>query len=222
MSVKLYKFRALSSDTDLCRATDILCSGRFWCSRFWELNDAMEGVYSFYLDTPHQETETLFQKKGALALCSFSGRQALEKLIMWGYYANGLKGIAIEIEIEDDSVREMTYQDAPPMLDAKGLAAEEILTRKSKAWKHEHEYRFFVPDSPPGLYEIGHVSGVIIGTPHASYDNEGDFTRPQYMQDYHERVRQIRCVARRFGISCRNATIDTRTWKVRIKRNPMP
>ena len=41
----LYKFRTLGSNDDLKRIKDIIENGEFWCSKFYEMNDPMEGVY---------------------------------------------------------------------------------------------------------------------------------------------------------------------------------
>ena len=43
--MKLYKFRSLTSEEEFERATQIIETGIFWCSKFSELNDPMEGVF---------------------------------------------------------------------------------------------------------------------------------------------------------------------------------
>lgn len=54
----------------------ILETGEFWCSRFWELNDPMEGVYLF--DDGMLTSESIFSEKSSHALCSFSGKRAFK------------------------------------------------------------------------------------------------------------------------------------------------
>ena len=43
--MKLYKFRPLANCDDLKRIKQIVEEKKFWCSRLWDLNDPMEGVY---------------------------------------------------------------------------------------------------------------------------------------------------------------------------------
>lgn len=43
--ITIYKFRLLKSCEDLYRIEDIIKAGKFWYSKFFELNDPMEGVY---------------------------------------------------------------------------------------------------------------------------------------------------------------------------------
>ena len=42
--MKLYKFRSLGSEADYDRIIGIIENG-FWCSKFSDLNDVMEGVF---------------------------------------------------------------------------------------------------------------------------------------------------------------------------------
>ena len=47
LKVKLYKFRPLADDRDFERLKEILKTGKFYCPKFPDLNDPMEGVYRF-------------------------------------------------------------------------------------------------------------------------------------------------------------------------------
>lgn len=60
----------------------------------------MEGGYS-YLTTAENEIATpdVFTEKNAYRICSFSGEKALSNPAIWGYCANGFKGVAIEVEV---------------------------------------------------------------------------------------------------------------------------
>ena len=44
-NLKLIKFRSLGSDNEFKRIKEILKTNKFWCSKLWNLNDPMEGVY---------------------------------------------------------------------------------------------------------------------------------------------------------------------------------
>lgn len=188
--MKLYKFRPLGDCRSLCHAKKMLRTGEFWCSRFWELNDPMEGVYSFTRDD-RDLVDQVFSDKAKHVVCSFSGNNALSNPLMWGHYANGFKGMAIEIEVSPDSVEnieQMDYVEGVADWSSMGqsLAIEErvkkILTTKLDRWKHEDEFRFLnVPEKPArdgngkltGNYEkgIGEISGIYFGDPYGNVVN---------------------------------------------------
>lgn len=103
----LYKFRSLGDDESLNRAHDILTTGKFWCTRLWEMNDPMEGVFTLESSSRAREIiDELFFKKDKRVICCFSQQPALESPTMWGYYANGFKGYAVEIQVDEDQVVE--------------------------------------------------------------------------------------------------------------------
>jgi hypothetical protein len=69
--------------------------------------------------------------------------RAFDNHLLWAHYAGGYTGVAIEIEIDDADVAEVTYGDnfiflsdlinvGPPE-----TAARQMLTRKYKDWKYE-------------------------------------------------------------------------------------
>lgn len=66
---------------------------------------------------------------------------------MWGYYANGFKGIAIEIEVDckRSGIRKVSYAREVAKItngDDAADAVERILTTKLSCWRHEFEYRY--------------------------------------------------------------------------------
>ena len=109
----LYKFRSLSSALDLDRAKQILETGHFWCSKFSELNDPMEGAFTILSDAViSDEFKSVYKEKSRYKICSFSGQRGFENPAMWGYYANGFRGICIRVEVEDESkIAEIKYED---------------------------------------------------------------------------------------------------------------
>ena len=105
--IKLYKFRSLRTCEDLQRLKEILDTGKFWCSKFSEMNDAMEGVY---YATHENIIEQIYNEKNRYKICSFSGKLAFENPCMWGYYAGGFQGVAIEIEIDSSGIYKVDYE----------------------------------------------------------------------------------------------------------------
>ncbi len=153
----LYKFRPLGNETDLTRAKDILNTGKFWCSRFYELNDPMEGVF-----ITKGFSDELFNQKNGCVICSFSAEEAFKNPAMWGYYANAFKGIAIEIKVKDDDVRKINYNNKLPSIED---GIEKIITSKFKSWKHEAEYRF-IGESTDSQHKIGEITAVYFVNPY--------------------------------------------------------
>lgn len=110
IAMKLYKFRPLANQTDFDRAKAILETGCFWCSKFFDLNDPMEGVY--------KGIKNYFAEKDRYKICSFSGKKAFRDPVMWAYYANGFKGMAIETAIcNETKVKAMEYIKVQPTED---------------------------------------------------------------------------------------------------------
>ena len=150
MNIKLYKFRPLANQDDFARAKAILETGHFWCSKFSELNDPMEGV--FY--GPANVIHDIYIKKCRYRICSFSGEKTIddsfenpfENPSMWGYYANGFKGMVIEIAVDKEKVRKIKYDDKIANLKnlTDGDKIETILRTKTTAWEHEVEHRFLI------------------------------------------------------------------------------
>jgi len=154
MAVKLYKFRSLGDQLSVDRAEQILKTGEFYCSKLWNQNDPMEGVYSYLQsDESQAATRHVFTQKNRFGICSFSGARALPNPTIWGYYANGLKGVAFEVEVSlpSNSIEMVKYLDRPVEWEDHSPDSsiedrvKSIITSKLKAWENEHEYRFLTP-----------------------------------------------------------------------------
>lgn len=204
---KLYKFRSLGSCTDLDRAKEILTTGKFWCSHFWELNDPMEGVYSYTTGTLDEAiTKKLLYEKTRMVLCSFSAEVAFNRPLLWGYYGNGFKGFAVEIDVKHaaHAIQEVKYvsnladitHDVQPE-----EAAKRVLTTKLNAWKHEAEFRF-LSHGESGPREIGTITAVYFGNPYGQVDNHGDVQILPQVRDYLCRARKLIDTARAKGVQC--------------------
>ncbi len=177
--MKLYKFRALANDRDLERLKGILKTGEFWCSKFSELNDPMEGVYTVL--NGHNVSgaiDLIYNEKEKYKICSFSGEEAFSNPPMWGYYANGFKGMAIEIEIDEHDVEPIGYvDDILHLLKVDSdVEIKKILTSKLKFWKHEAEYRF-LKESENNFHKIGEITGVYFGDPYGDVENRQEIEK---------------------------------------------
>ena len=168
--MKLYKFRPLANEDDFNRAKKILEEGCFWCSQFSELNDPMEGV--FYA-TYKAKIQDIYNAKVKYKICSFSTKTAFENPAMWGYYANGFMGIAIEIEINKNDVKKIKYSKDIPSIDGPpdDNKIREILTVKLPRWKHEKEYRF-LKEIDYSEHYIGEITAVYFGNPYGNVNNQ--------------------------------------------------
>lgn len=222
--MKLYKFRPLGTCQDLERAQEILKTGKFWCSRFWELNDPMEGVYSFDPNSLRKETiRSLYGEKSKHAICSFSGQHAFESPMMWGYYANGFKGIAIEIEVDDDEnkIHQVNYASSQPKITSGKKVDEtvkQILTTKLCCWNHEQEYRYIcsIRSNGSSLRKIGRISTVYFGTPFKTTVNAKNAQERPRVREYLCRVEAMKQTVKSKRIPCRR--VDVVDGKVTITK----
>lgn len=169
--MKLYKFRPLGNESDLMRAKQIIETGYFWCSKFSELNDPMEGSFSTTMNS--EFLDGMRDEKNQFKICSFSGKKAFLNPSIWGYYANGFKGLVIEIEVKlfDDTERllkKVKISDTIPEIDT-SISDEDnarvVLMSKSKYWKKEDEYRFLVK-SIENYHTVGKITAIYFGNPY--------------------------------------------------------
>ncbi|EJG2231152.1 DUF2971 domain-containing protein [Vibrio parahaemolyticus] len=166
----LYKYRALNS---IEYTLDILLKERLYCSPYKDLNDPFEGQ----LFDAHPKIVPIFDKKTnkflsfmelperrvkakkvssiddlnhinkEYKICSLSNTPSDVK--MWSLYADSHRGIAIEIEIEDDFLFEVKYVNSLPIVMDTLLtreSAEQIFSRKTKDWEYEREYRIITTE----------------------------------------------------------------------------
>jgi len=166
--MKLYKFRSLGSCNDFQRVKSIITEGKFWCSKLWDLNDPMEGIYK----NSHFKSDNIkeiFEGKNNYLICSFSGEIGFKNPLLWGYYANGFKGVTIEIEVENTDIIEVKYVSQNEF--NKNMSdVKEIITQKLVNWEHENEYRF-LKKSEENQQKIGLITKVFFGTPYSNLNN---------------------------------------------------
>jgi len=174
--LRLYKFRPLGTELDLYKLKSLIKTGCFWCSKLWDLNDPMEGVYRNSNSNP-QDIERIFSGKNNHLICSFSGEKGFKNPLLWGYYANGFKGAVIEIEVEKDnnSITKMDYLSEEKFKENMD-DAKKIITRKLKNWKHEDEYRYLIETSK-NKQKIGKIIKVHFGNPYGNLNNTENVIR---------------------------------------------
>ena len=173
--MKLYKFRPLGCCEDLLRLEKILDTEEFWFSSLWEQNDSLEGVYSS--DLPN--TNQTFIEKDKYKICSFSSKCALNIPRMWAHYANGFRGVALEVDFDysnglddlakvsyNNNIIKLTEQDDPK------FKVKKIISQKTKDWKYECEYRWIKERDEPCGIKVGKVIGIIFGRPYGNIKNE--------------------------------------------------
>ncbi|MBF0595219.1 MAG: hypothetical protein HQL22_09650 [Candidatus Omnitrophica bacterium] len=190
--VRLYKFRPLASGEDLRRAKIIVETGCFWCSRFSELNDPMEGVFTAS-DTV--AVHRIYNEKNKYRICSFCNDKGFQNPLMWGYYANGFKGVAIEVEVDEADVNGVKYVSDIPDIRNLGDDVENVLMTKLSLWAHEGEHRFLKDIGKANFYKIGIVTAVYFGDPYGDVSNKDAVYRDnEHLRKYKELKERISTV----------------------------
>jgi len=179
----IYKFRALANNDDLERGRNILITGRFWCSPYWELNDPMEGVYETSSDL--NSINRIFDSKNKIKICSFSGSKGFKRARMWGYYANGFRGYVLKVIIKKEQIEKIKYVKILSNFDNISLdeIANKILTTKLSHWKTEDEYRFLT-EIHGNEHKVGKIVGIYFGKPYANTINYSDIEGKEKLQEY--------------------------------------
>jgi len=153
--VKLFKFRDVQRPN---RVLDIILQQRLYCSDLESLNDPTEGVFAFYTSQKNDSDEQDKKIKAindcikTLKVCSLS--KTFDSHLLWAHYADGFKGIAIEVEIPDShtSIREVKYDgvfssfNIDNHLNAEDVAID-VLTSKFQDWSYEKEVRIIQKDN---------------------------------------------------------------------------
>lgn len=224
---KLYKFRPLGDQESFNRAKELLQTGKFYCSKLWEQNDPMEGVYCYrHANIQERDLVDVFSEKNKFRVCSFSGREALELPTMWGYYANGFKGVAIEIEVPTCEVHQVSYQHGPHYWMRRRQSSDieseiqRVITTKLMRWKHESEFRFLTLKKEP-KQEIGRISGIYLGDPYQGIENLVEVVRnSDTIRKYTGWKSKLQSIAANQGIPCYTARIENKeqNWRVCWKR----
>lgn len=146
-------------------ALDVIGKQRLKVSRFDDLNDPFELYAAELSDTRHRAAFRRFKKEMASRFGLLCFSKSWESPLLWSHYGDRHKGVALEFEIEDDRVNEVSYQPDRLLLGIeKKLSAgrldqtdvDSILKTKFKQWEYEEEVRVFVelkdPPDEEGLH----------------------------------------------------------------------
>ena len=152
-------------------ASEIIEKEQLYCADYGKLNDPFEGLFftiirqggfssgfSSNFDGIEKQLNKILE---SLKICSLS--KDLDDVRMWSFYANDHKGIAIEIDFTgfESDVAKVHYLEALPEYNLKTHNPAEILTKKTKHWCYESEYRVIQEND---CYSVkGRISAVYLG-----------------------------------------------------------
>lgn len=170
--MKLYKYKSLSPNTE--NALDMIVNQRLYCSSWRAQNDPMEGVFAYvsrsnqlHEDNINQKLNKIKYQKDKLRICSLSEVGTdYDAYLMWAHYADGFKGIALEIDLDELETFPVTYVNGFPTFKLKRNApddeyAKRVLSHKMSCWSYERERRIITDKE---FYDIsGKITKVIIG-----------------------------------------------------------
>lgn len=138
-----FKFR---SEEQFRYALDIILNRRLYCADWREMNDIMEGGAVPDVDKVYSGEiaySNVVEAKSDFRVCSLS--TTFNSHLLWAHYANGFKGMAIEVEVPskllvDVKCLDDISEDFPDVTDPE-LIAKECLRRKHIDWLYEREVR---------------------------------------------------------------------------------
>ena len=147
---------------------------------------------------------------------------------IWGYYANGLKGVAIEVEVTlpSPSIEGLKYLDRPVEWEdhRSGASIEDrvksIITSKLKVWEHEHEYRFLTQEEDPKQV-VGKITGVYFGDPYCGIENADEvIAQSSWKESYSGDRAKLTELAMKLGYPCYFSHIarSGEKWEVTHRR----
>jgi len=154
--MELYKFRSFESDY----IEDILSNNRFHLSIFKDLNDPMEGYFQHFRNK--NEIKPFIDEKSEYKICSFS--KTYQSILLWTFYADVFKGIAIEITLDlknNKNLNKVEYCKCIPDLNSETKPID-VLKKKVNLWSYEKEYRA-IAKSDQYFIPIGKITGILLG-----------------------------------------------------------
>ncbi len=149
--MKAYKFRSVENFHFIL---DIILNRRLYCSTVEQLNDFREAnaqMGNQMAGTQQEMRELLeFSEKAmkevnCLKVCALS--KTYKKHLLWGHYAGGYKGVAIEVELDESEITNIAYEkDYRSWSDlikqcSPEEAARKLLSSKFDDWVDEEEVR---------------------------------------------------------------------------------
>ncbi len=147
--MKLYKYKSLN---DLWQILDIVINNRLYCARWHELNDPLEGHYDLLNENSANRgmIDRIDQARNKYRIASLSADS--ENFLLWSHYADGHKGIAIEVEIPEDhpDLQKIIYTPFFSVFsDEKDIEDDmrHLFNGKGDEWQYEKEYRIIIPST---------------------------------------------------------------------------
>ena len=144
MTKILYKYKSLQNFKFF---VDIILKKRLYASKYKDLNDPMEGQYYYREGELRREIkEIILSQKNEYRICSLSRINNNE--LMWSHYADGQRGVAVGVKIDDTKylVRQVQYNGLSFIREQNynQHTVIDILSHKLEVWSYEQEERVFV------------------------------------------------------------------------------
>lgn len=147
--MKLYKYKSLQN---LWHVLDIIFNQKLYCAHWSELNDPLEGRYEIYLGSKETRIEELMvgrieKAKNNFRIVSLSADPT--NFLLWSHYADGHKGVAIEVDFPNPHkhLYQVTYSPFSSVFTEKLQTMEDmrhLFNGKPEEWQYEEEYRIVV------------------------------------------------------------------------------
>ncbi|AFU70514.1 hypothetical protein P700755_003943 [Psychroflexus torquis ATCC 700755] len=143
MTEILYKYRSLDNFKNF---VDIILKNRLYAAPYKDLNDPMEGQYYYQSGELNRSIrDKILAEKGTLRILSLS--RVNNNQLMWSHYADGHKGIAVGVRIDEIKydVQLIQYDGIATINESNynSQTAKEILSHKLEVWGYEQEERVF-------------------------------------------------------------------------------
>ena len=166
--VSYYKFR---SSENIEQSLDIINNGRLYCAPWDKLNDPMEGIFYFrygakFTNFWKKHYMDVVSEKAKIRICALS--RTLKSPLLWAHYANGFKGLAIELQfsLQSISIKDVSYSEDIPEINLTDnfdpyQSALSILTNKLRHWEYEDEVRviqnqeYYILENPIKSITVG-------------------------------------------------------------------
>ena len=133
-------------------------------------------------------------------------------------YANGFKGIAIEVSVDAEHVHNIRYSTdlAKWVTKGKHLTTDDmvrnVLTTKLNKWRHENEYRFIHESDQNRAEQIGNITALHLGWPYQRIVNEDQIAANlPSLQSYRPKALKLAKLTVSLGISCFGARLEGST-----------
>lgn len=128
------------------------------------------GEYQTRVREGVKRVRAILKEQGVLTLSAIS-----DSIPMWGYYADGHRGMCVELRrtpentLGSTATKPVHYTDDYPevsffnLFEHPGFLSETVMRTKSSAWKHEQEWRVFLTNGNI-FYDLpGEITGVLFG-----------------------------------------------------------